>query len=464
MRNFLSQLITKGVYLLAFLLPLGTRYILNQGVIGDFAWEYATISIFALESLIWLLAITSIVLHAIDFDDEIHFRNQKLFMMILLMIGLGVTSIATIFFSDYHNIALQGALRLLEGIALVLILVHAKFSLHRFAQCLVASSVIQSALGMAQFASQKVFASTILGVSQKLPEVLGISVLTNNGERVLRAYGTFSHPNIYGFFVVMGIVISLGLLFTYRSTLEKWLIMCALAIHSAGLFVSFSRSAYLAMFVSALIVCLYVVINKNKKLMFTLGIGLIALLVVQTGLLFAYQDVMMERLAPTQVLSSTSTLERQELLSQARQLLTLRWERGIGVGAYPLFAHDALGGAAGVVPQPVHNTFLLVLVEIGIAGGILLVGLLYHIIRNIIVFRVGYSSALLAELEKFQRADMYEQEYGFTTHWYIIFSALVFGALSIFFFDHYMWSNVTGIIMFWMIVGLWMRQFVRVRV
>lgn len=70
----------------------------------------------------------------------------------------------------------------------------------------VAGLVIPGMFAIAQFTEGQSFASKWFGLAARNAETLGDAVITDaDGNRILRAYGSFSHPNIFGGYLAVGI-------------------------------------------------------------------------------------------------------------------------------------------------------------------------------------------------------------------------------------------------------------------
>jgi hypothetical protein len=99
-------------------------------------------------------------------------------------------------------------------------------------------------LGIIQFCTQWVVGSKWLGMATQDPMVPGVSVIESMGKRWLRAYGGFPHPNIFGGWLLMGLVSSIE--YRVSSKKDRALKILILATFSSVLVLTFSRSAWLA--------------------------------------------------------------------------------------------------------------------------------------------------------------------------------------------------------------------------
>lgn len=458
-KKYLSYLL----YLVVFLMPLQTRYIFSQGMLNGSLWEYNTLSIFVIEILVLILIIGTFVVHLIDFDDELHFRNQTVVnIFVLLSIFLLIGVVASFFALDI-KVALLSSLRLFEGIALVFVLMHSQFSLHRLAQVFVASSLIQSIIGIYQFFAQSFPSSTLFGISEKISSVSGISVVETASQRFLRAYGTLPHPNILSAYLVVALIFTLVLLFTFRSNREKIFLYSSSIILSAGLFFTLSRSAFIVYGASLFIIVLYLIVNKNKALLqsfLSFFVLSVCTIIILGSLNF---DVIESRFFSTDIITSSSVQERSLIYNMSRNMTTMNWQKGVGLNNYTLSASQLVQELDQRYYEPVHNVYVLIVSELGVGGLFIFVLILFESLKHIWRLKIDYSTSLLQELEKFQKGDFYEKEYAYSIHWYIGFSGLFIGMLIWFLFDHFFWTLVPGILLWWFIFGLYLRQFVRIK-
>ena len=88
---------------------------------------------------------------------------------------------------------------------------------------IVLSGFLQSLVAIYQFIVQRsVFASPILakitGESTIGPQVSGVAKIVVDGEKIIRAYGTFPHPNILGGFLIFTLLITIYLYLEHRKS------------------------------------------------------------------------------------------------------------------------------------------------------------------------------------------------------------------------------------------------------
>ncbi len=292
------------------------------------------------------------------------------------------------------------------------------------------SLIPHALLGIWQFFDQKIFASTLLGIAEQLPETLGVSVIEVNGARTLRAYGGFPHPNIFGGWLAFGIAGSLFLAVKNKGKeLYQW--GGVLLLLSAALFVSFSRSAWL---VTTLLTAVVTGLTfyksetaeqKNRviRTISVLGVFLVLLGIWQAPLLSA-------RTQATERLEAKSFEERGFAIELAEKTIADHWLLGTGQGAY-LFSLEKTGvwdGSYPGPPIPPHNAFILLFAELGLLGTV-----------GMLLFATGILRQVTRRRE------------------WLHYRSLVFFVpiLLLGLFDHYLWSLWAGQVLLAVVVTGW---------
>jgi O-antigen ligase len=228
---------------------------------------------------------------------------------------------------------------------------------------LAAVLLVQSGVAVAQFLLQRELGLAWLGEPSLDLLVEGTSVAQRDGQNWLRAYGLNSHPNQLGLLLTALILLVWPQHKHAKGGLWAGLYWLALAAGMAGLLVSLSRSAWLALVVGGLVLA-WPRGRANARswrefalplAVFSAGLLLFALL---------YGDVLAGRLvALDSPLEQRSLWERQRDWGIALQLVGERPFLGTGPGQY-LPAAQAVDPAAVTV----HNVPLLVAAELGLLG------------------------------------------------------------------------------------------------
>ncbi len=180
-------------------------------------------------------------------------------------------------------------------------------------------------------------------------------LITANGVFV-RAYATFSHPNVFGGFLV----ILLPFFFLPEKFVKPWeYVLNWMACYTLllGIFLSFSRAAWIVTFL------LLTAIFLKKRLLFQKKTLLI---ISSCALLFICEEVFLGRFLQLWATDGQSINERLELLKAAKQFFGQSPLFGVGWGRFvPSLAKL---WPRPTVLQPVHSIFALLAAETGIVG------------------------------------------------------------------------------------------------
>ena len=259
-----------------------------------------------------------------------------------------------------------------------------------------------------------------------VPSISGASIVQlANGERILRAYGTLPHPNILGTFM-MALLSGPAILYAANRKLRIWPIL----LFVAGLVLlvfAFSRAAWIGLFAGA-ILALVKLRNPIRKRMLVLGFaGALSL----AATIIPLRDLILTRVSipAVSLAEQISVTGRTWLADQALAMISSHPILGSGAG---LFALDlAQRAPIGYMVEPVHNLPLLITSDLGILGGLILLGL------GLAIFR---------DLRKVRKPVT------------IILSAALIGLCATSLFDHSLWSLAPGRILVGLMLGLWAGQ------
>ena len=236
----------------------------------------------------------------------------------------------------------------------------------RFPWLLALVLVVQGTVGVLQFWSQQEVGLSWLGEPVLDVAQEGTSVVQRGSDHWLRAYGLNSHPNQLGL-VLMALCLLVYARQTAVSGWSRWLFWSALALGIAGLLVSLSRSAWLALAVGGLVYALPDRSTGEARPPQGVYRRALPLLLLAAGVVvFAalYGDVVIGRfLALDNPLESRSLWERQRDATLALHLIGDQPWQGVGLGRYTSAA-TTLNQNAGTV----HNVPLLIGAELGVLG------------------------------------------------------------------------------------------------
>lgn len=254
------------------------------------------------------------------------------------------------------------------------------------------SGVVQAMFALGQFFIQEVFASTWLGMSAQSAAILGSAVIETTDGRWLRAYGLFPHPNILGGFLSLIVLlvihqyISIYKQFTIldwsnrvvvlRRGVEIASMLVAFMVLVAGLVVSFSRTAWLAVVFGIIV---YGATQCRDKFSVVAFAKLVVAGALVVGMFVAlYPQLFVIRLIGNTRLETVSIVERVAGYDKAFELWRDNWIGGVGVGNYSFALSSLQPGLPAYHYQPVHNVFVLIVIEVGLVGIVLLLAYLWQ--------------------------------------------------------------------------------------
>ncbi len=295
---------------------------------------------------------------------------KKNILLILLALSFPLFAVASAFWSG------SPALSLLLGIRLLLIATAvfiAAFFTYRsikmrsiFIFSLVFLSLVESFFALIQFLTGQSLGFTIFGESNLSKDVLGLARIWIGNELFLRAYGTLPHPNILGGFQLFAIVTVAQSYFSRQRLFSKKIYGFIFALQGIGLFLSFSRTAALGLF----IVILFIFLNKRvgikevRKILF--------FFLVLSALVFSLRGFWGEKFW-----QGESFLLRKEMLEanlerfKSSPFIGRGWGTGpeeiSGFSDFPFYFFEK---------QPVHNIFVLVLADLGLIGEVIFITIL----------------------------------------------------------------------------------------
>ena len=451
--KYLNKTIAYGLYLLVFLLPLQTRWIIKAGQLNHGPWEYGTYSLYATDIVLASLLLLFIVCKFLisppspklrrtsnfpcprqdkQFSSNFQFVNfqTKFKEPIWWFIGglVLVSAVSSVGAAD-KLLALYKFGWLILGLGLFWLVASANYDRLKLVYAIGAGAFLSAGLGIWQFLSQATFANKWLGLAWHRGADLGASVIEavgadGVGERWLRAYGGLDHPNILGGMLAIGTLLlieqivvrervsnfpsfakaaedkqffppeagqaiplsSPGLRRTsnfqiiFNDKIFKYVDWFLLLVFTAGLFFSFSRSAWLALAAGLIGLVILAVGRGNLKLQKPLAETILVMGILSLILFSQYQNLVVSRLAGEGRLENKSNFERLASYQESWRIIKNNWLLGVGPGNYTLaLRNKIIPDQDSYYYQPAHNAFLLVWAEIGIGGLIFFVGAVIYL-------------------------------------------------------------------------------------
>lgn len=315
----------------------------------------------------------------------------------------------SVFQALFPQVVFLHGIRFLVGFLFYFLLVNGVLSPSMLICTLLCTSCFQVFIAFFQFLIQGSLGLSFLGEHVLSPFVEGVAKIEDGSGKIMRAYGTFTHPNVFGGF--LSFVLLLSLYFQKKSRLLR-IIRASLFL---GIVVSFSRSAFLSLFIAVLIYKLFLLdVRYNPKRFIKKVVWTV---VVSTFLYVIFSSIYVE------VFQSNSWQMRVFYMKTAIEMF-FDSPLGISVGHFvlrlPEFSEVVLH------PwdiQPVHNVFFLIVTELGVLG---LIGLIAFLV---LIFNFLWEKLQFREVK-------------------IVF--MLFFALCILgFFDHYLVTLYAGQMIFW---------------
>ena len=253
-------------YIFIFLLPWQTRWIYKVVNYKNEFSEYQSQSLYGTEILLIVLFALTIIFYIKKISSKQIFQklNQKKFFYFAALIAIiAALIILNIVFSANAGTSFYKVLTLIEGFALAIFIIFYPYNFKKFSWAFIGAGLIQSIYAINQFFNQKIIANKWLGMAAQDPEILGTSVIETASGRFLRAYGALPHPNILAGFLVICLLFIVYQYLTETNKKKINIILTSFIITFTALFMTFSRSAWLAMFVSMIFIIIMAGIKKD---------------------------------------------------------------------------------------------------------------------------------------------------------------------------------------------------------
>lgn len=292
--------------------------------------------------------------------------DLKLFILVGIFL---VTYIFSVFDSvDKWNSFMYG-LRFFEFFVVFLLFSMKIFNPRVAIYALMGALVLCSMLGILQYILQNSVGLQVLGEPVISVSALGVAKISLIDKEVMRVYGTFPHPNVFGGYLAMALLFSV-----YFWNENKRLFTALIIIFGITLALTFSRGALLAL-ISALVVYYSLIKVKMSWNYFIFGILFFVFLFFTLDLF----SLLSQRLIFGDL---NSIQERQLFFTAAKNMFFSGWEI-VGAGNFTAEIQNYV--SEKLMPwqfQPVHNIFILVLNEIGVFGFMIFVYIFGYLLKS----------------------------------------------------------------------------------
>ncbi|MEX0869871.1 MAG: O-antigen ligase family protein [Candidatus Spechtbacterales bacterium] len=355
----------------------------------------------------------------------------------LLLVTVLLTASFSIFSAPYAMVGVYRFFKLLMFIGLFFYVATALkekiVSFSGIALAFVVGGIFQSFIAIGQFITQRSLGLRILGESYLAPGMQEVAEVIAFGGRFVRAYGTLPSPNVLAAFLAVSLLLLFSWFISRQEIKRGDTLFAGLSsvVLASALFLTFSRAVIFS-FVIAFLVYFAVIFFKKDFAEYrrkAIGVLLPVLILVVVGGGMFWPEIY-SRIFTTFDYGDMALRERV-FFNQLSYDIIDENPGGTGIGNYTLVLREVNPGIRDSLYQPVHNIFLLVTAEIGIAGGV--------------VFALFLLSLFLALLIKAFRRPSIEAVTLFALLVFIFISGL---------FDHYYWTLQQGALMFWVVLGV----------
>jgi O-antigen ligase len=423
-----------GLFL--FCLPFQIRSYIYGGsffITGNFSpyttfFVYFTDIFLLLSFLFW-----GVALFRGEIKNEIEIGQKTISAAIIAFLVVGLSGV---FFSPDKNLSFLLSFRFILFFLLYILIVNGVLNRHEIIRFLLAGILLQAFIGIAQYFLQRSVGLSFFGESAIGPDVEGVAKMDWNGAKIVRAYGTFAHANIFGGALFIALIFSI---YEFGDKLKFLLPIVAILI--MALVFTFSRSAFFALIAAFL---LYISINDSRtSLKYVIfGVSLLLFFIV----VFDLESIFLQRFLFSGDVESG--MERMQYFDISKNMLMSN-PFGVGLGGFiPFMQNYSVAKLEPWVFQPVHNVVMLAANELGVIGVaiiIFLVGIIFYLLIK------ACCAGLIAGGKKRGFTALYDsddQKFGY------VLIAILGGIVTISLFDHYFFTIYQGQALFFIYLGL----------
>ena len=441
--NFTTKLHKYFFYALCFLLPVnlstGRTFLGDYSYVNGLSVDYLIPSIYLIDIFVFfvlflyfvqllienkLSVFKSIQMFFIPFKKTypiIFYLFLMLFYVLLLSSILALRPIVA--FYAFSRIFLYTLLIFyLYNIFGVLSQHERNLKLQKIFNIFITSALLVSFLGILQFLKQGSIFNNFLFFGEQPYTHSTYGILKENyfGISKIPPYGTFRHPNAFAGYLCIVLSWIVYIILVIKNLKYKYLYTLSLVFLVCTLLLTVSTIALIAFVLFTVILILFVC-YKNFLTRLFYYVPLIFIIFVFIITLYPSQI-----LIPFFLLDNISLLRRLSLLSSSYEIFKIAPFFGVGLNnsvvviEYGLQSFNALRFS-----QPVHNIFVLFLIETGIFGFTILLSLLF----NILIYTFNYNKIN-----------------------YLLFIN-VLQMLFISSFDHYFFTGIQTQLLFWLTLG-----------
>lgn len=218
-----------------------------------------------------------------------------------------------------------------------------------------------------------------------------------NRNALMRAYGTFPHPNVLGGFLLFSLLLSYPLSLSVVKKSSRLLVACGIVIQMMALILTFSRSAIFGWVLSSIVWAGFSFFYKRKQAL-KLGALILGSLIVCFALFFQ-QIEQRGGLINYNGLTRGSDSQRMEYQKMAFKMIQDHPFEGVGFNNFVLVMQDYCDKT---LPHswyhPPHNLFFLIGAETGVLGLLAFFAMLGYIFYKTLKNKDLFSCTLISVL------------------------------------------------------------------
>jgi len=344
--------------------------------------------------IISLYDITLAVLYILWISEIVRNRNVKInfFPRISLpffcLIGMATLSMANASFPELSLFETVQVFKMYLGFFYLVNKIKTRKEIQFVVALLLIGLFLEGLLGLAQYKFDRPLVPSILGG----PEKIGYIRL---GEPLSRISGTWASYNDFAWYLTFMLPISLSLLFSRIRGIYKWLCGLTLIVGVGALICTLSRAGW-SSFVTAILIVVLLNFAKTKGRtgLNNFSTAIVAMLVVISVIVTVnpqFLNIVNRRIFSDDYGAALSRIPQMEIawnIIKANPLL------GVGINNYTEVMHDydtTEIKLTSITPYQVHNIFLQITAEMGIASLAVFIWLVY------VVYKEGFIYIKISE-------------------------------------------------------------------
>lgn len=417
-----------GLFTFSLFFPLRHVFFAPSSYLTGAYSDFTSISLYLSDILLILLAVT------------IYSRSDRQKTLSWPIFALFITVFFGYFVhkSDFFPLFTFFTIKLLE-----LIVLHETYrKLHyplikAFFYVFIVFSFLSVVIATLQFYLQTSVGGVIhfLGEPVLGPDILGVAKLNLDGHTFIRPYAAFPHPNLLSAYLLVSIFASIYLTVTENRRWKALLLCFALSTSVFGLFITFSRAAYIS---AAIGLVVYFTISI-LRLGFLKRMAVILVIVILAALVSFL--ILRPYLVTRATIKDSSTKERLFYDKVGLEIIEDRPWLGTGWGTSVL--HMQQYSSVALQPweiQPIHNYYLILAAEAGIPMALVFIFIFFWYLISI--FRMTWKKS--------------GEVAGLT--YVAMLSSTILSFFVLMLFDHYFYTIQQTQFLLWLVLGLVARE------